>query len=165
MSFDNNENSNDFSIDETSFKRKKLSNASRSQRFENQSIIDIDDSSLFFDRQLTSTFNFSLIINSSTTNFRRHINFTSSKSNINNMFEQQLNSIIQIIVNRMIQIAIQVYVVNFSSSQRNEREKRDESKKSKKSKINDNFDCHEKQFVVRSINASSNLSLVLRMKS
>ena len=84
LSFDNNENNNDFSIDKTPFKQKKTLKTSRSQQVRNQSIIDINNLSI-------SIFSFSSLINFSTTNFRRQIN---EVININDMLNQQLNSII-----------------------------------------------------------------------
>ena len=48
----------------------------------------------------------------------------------NNMFES-LNSIIQIIINRIIQSTLQIYIINLLLSQRDERDKREKLKKSK----------------------------------
>ena len=55
------------------------------------------------------------------------------------MFES-LNSVIQVIVDRIVQTALQTYIVNLSSSQRDERDERDEREESEKSKADDQND-------------------------
>ena len=52
------------------------------------------------------------------------------------MLNQQLNSIIQVIVNKAIQTVLQTYIVNFSSSQRSKKKKREKRNQSSELNVN-----------------------------
>ena len=65
------------------------------------------------------------------------IEFQLLNNNIDNIINVSLNSIVQIIVNRVVQNVLKIYIVNFSTFQRNER------KKSKFSKLQNNVDAND----------------------
>ena len=146
QSLSRNDNNN-FSIDDTSFKSKSkfFIKISRLQRFENQSIIDINDFSLFFDRQRIEfilIFSFSFIINSFATNFRHQINVTSTKKIIRREFinsQQRESNMTKFNINQQRMIVVIVRQIITIQSQTLESIEFFESINSqKKSKLNDN---------------------------